>query len=179
MASSARKNSTACFATLKGPAVTEQRTVDPDHREPELTGEALVVAFTLAGERYGLRIEDVQEVQQIVALSGVRSGAAVVGMLDLRGEVIPALDVRTLVGLPAKPYSLQTPMLIARGPEGPVALLVDEVHGVVALSDEALQPAPSLHSMHEVLGGVARVEDGLISVVDLDLMLGQAKGADR
>lgn len=159
--------------------MTEQRTVDLDHHEPELAASALVVAFTLAGERYGLRIEDVQEIQQIVALSGVHSGGAVVGMLDLRGEVIPALDVRHLVGLPAQPYSLQTPMLIARGSEGPVALLVDEVHSVVAVPEDAMQPAPTLHAMRGILVGVARVEDGLITIVDLDLLLGHAKDVER
>lgn len=157
--------------------MTTHPTAEIDHAQPELrSGGELVVAFGLAGERYGLRIEDVQEVQQIVALAQVPAGGAVVGMLDLRGEVIPALDVRLLVGLPVLPYTLETPMLIARGADGPVALLVDEVHSVVAVSDDALQAPPALHTMRDVLVGVARVEDGLISVVDLGLLLEAAQG---
>lgn len=157
--------------------MTAQSTSDLAQTEPELrSGGDLVVAFGLAGERYGLRIDDVQEVQQIVALAQVPSGGAVVGMLDLRGEVIPALDVRLLVGLPPVPYTLETPMLIARSDDGPVALLVDEVHSVVAVPDDALQVPPALHTMRDVLVGVARVEDGLISVVDLDVLMSAARG---
>ncbi len=159
--------------------MVEQPTAELDRIRALSDSGMLVVTFALAGECYGLPIDDVQEVQQIVAFSQVPSGGAVVGMLDLRGEVIPAVDVRLLVGLPEVEYSLDTPMLIARTGEGPVALLVDEVRDVMSVPTHALQPAPSLHTMHDVLAGVARVDDGLVSVVDLELLLASAKGASH
>ena len=73
-----------------------------------------VVAFFLGGQRYALPIERVREIQQIVAFSEVPAGGAgVVGMVNLRGLVIPAIDMRRLVGLEPRAYTLETPMIIA------------------------------------------------------------------
>jgi len=154
--------------------------VTPTGTKPQATenGEGacvlvdMVVAFYLAGQRYGLPIERVQEIQQIVAFSEVPTGdGAVVGLVNLRGEVIPAVDVRRLVGLAPQEYSLDTPMVIARSREGLVALLVDEVQDVLSLPDDCLQDPPALHTMADRLIGVARMESSLVNVLDLDRLL--------
>lgn len=138
----------------------------------------LVVAFYLASQRYALPIERVQEIQQIVAFSEVpENDQAIVGMVNLRGEVIPAVDVRGLVGLPGQAYSLDTPMVIARGGKGLVALLVDEVQDVLNLPEGCLQEPPALHALADRMVGVARMDDGLVSVLDLDRLLASREGA--
>lgn len=132
----------------------------------------LVVGFYLAGQRYALPIDRVQEIQQIVAFSEVPAGSGgVVGMVNLRGEVIPAVDVRILVGLAPQEYSLETPMIIARAGGGLVALLVDEVQDVLSLPADCLQDPPALHTMADRMIGVARMDDGLVNVLDLDRLL--------
>jgi len=132
----------------------------------------MVVAFYLAGQRYALPIDRVQEIQQIVAFSEVPSGSGgVVGMVNLRGEVIPAVDVRLLVGLAPQAYSLDTPMIIARVGGGLVALLVDEVQDVLSLPADCFQPSPALHTMAYRMVGVARLDDCLVSVLDLDKLI--------
>jgi len=137
----------------------------------------LVVAFYLEGQRYAFPIDRVQEIQQIVAFSDVPVGSgAVVGMINLRGCVIPAVDVRMLVGLAPKEYSLETPMVIARMSGGLVALLVDEVQDVLSLSAGCLQEPPALHTLSEQMIGVARMDDGLVSVLDLDRLLALEHG---
>jgi len=133
--------------------------VTPTGTKPQATenGEGacvlvdMVVAFYLAGQRYGLPIERVQEIQQIVAFSEVPTGdGAVVGPQE---------------------YSLDTPMVIARSREGLVALLVDEVQDVLSLPDDCLQDPPALHTMADRLIGVARMESSLVNVLDLDRLL--------
>jgi len=132
-----------------------------------------IVAFFLGGQRYALPIERVQEIQQIVAFSEVpESRQSVVGMVNLRGEVIPAVDVRRLVGLPQQTYSLETPMIICRHGGQLVALLVDEVQDVLDLPIGCVQDAPSLNALSDKMIGVARLQDGLAYLLDLDRLLG-------
>jgi purine-binding chemotaxis protein CheW len=134
-----------------------------------------IVAFYLGEQRYALPIERVQEIQQIVAFTSVpESRQSVVGMINLRGDVIPAVDVRRLVGLPAQDYSLETPMIICRHEGQLVALLVDEVQDVLGLPVGCVQEAPALNALSSKMIGVARLDDGLAYLLDLDKLLGGA-----
>jgi purine-binding chemotaxis protein CheW len=132
-----------------------------------------VVAFYLGGQRYAIPIERVREIQQIVAFSEVPAGGTgIVGMVNLRGQVIPAVDMRRIVGLEGKDYSLQTPMIIAEINGETVAVLVDEVQDVFELPADCMQDAPALHQLASKMLGVARLSDGLVYVLDLDKLLG-------
>jgi len=144
--------------------------------QDDSVGECLfidrAVAFFLAGQRYALPIDRVNEIQQIVAFSDVPSGgSSVVGMVNLRGNVIPAIDLRRLVRLEAREYSLETPMIITWTRGQTVALIVDEVQDVLELPDGCLQAAPPLHALSSKMIGVCRMEDGLIYLLDVDLLL--------
>ncbi len=131
-----------------------------------------VVAFYLGGQRYALPIDRVQEIQQIVAFSEVPSGGTgVVGMINLRGNVIPAIDLRRIVGLAPQEYTLETPMIICRVRGQLLALVVDEVQDVIELPDGCLQAAPPMHALASKMIGVARLEDGLVYLLDLDQIL--------
>jgi purine-binding chemotaxis protein CheW len=130
------------------------------------------VAFFLDGQRYALPIDRVNEIQQIVAFSEVpRDVSAVVGMVNLRGRVIPAVDMRTLVGLPSEPYTLETPMIIVESRGQVVALVVDEVQDVLDLPFECMQEAPPLHALASRMLGVCRLPDGLLNLLDIDALL--------
>jgi purine-binding chemotaxis protein CheW len=135
------------------------------------------VAFFLAGQRYALPIERVQEIQQIVEFSDVPSGGTgVVGMVNLRGSVIPAIDMRRLVGLPTEEYTLETPMIICRYKGQVIALVVDEVQDVLELPEGCLQAAPPMHQLSSKMMGVARLDDGLVYLLDLEKLLAAAGG---
>jgi purine-binding chemotaxis protein CheW len=130
------------------------------------------VAFFLDGQRYALPIDRVNEIQQIVAFSEVpRDASAVVGMVNLRGQVIPAVDMRTLIGLPSRPYTLETPMIIVESKGQVVALVVDEVQDVLELPMECMQEAPPLHALASRMLGVCRLPDGLLNLLDIDSLL--------
>ncbi len=131
------------------------------------------VAFFLSDQRYALPIDRVQEIQQIVQFSEVPSGGqGVVGMVNLRGNVIPAVDMRQLVGLPRKEYTLETPMIICRVRGQLVALVVDEVLDVIELPPGCLQAAPPMHALASKMIGVCRMPDGLMYLLELELLLG-------
>lgn len=130
------------------------------------------VVFFLDGQRYGISLGSVQEIQQIVAFSDVPSrSVGVVGMVNMRGHVIPAVDMRQLVGLPRAEYTLETPMIICRMRGQLVALIVDEVQDVLDLPEGCLQAAPPMHDLSSKMVGVARMVDGLVYVLDVELLL--------
>jgi len=132
-----------------------------------------VVAFFLGGQRYALPIERVREIQQIVAFSEVPAGGTgVVGMVNLRGSVIPAVDLRLLVGMEPKEYTLETPMVITDVDGDAVAMIVDEVQDVFELPFGCVQDAPALHQLSSKMIGVARLDDGLVYILDIDRLLG-------
>jgi purine-binding chemotaxis protein CheW len=147
--------------------------VDQPDTAPTCSIIERVVAFHLGGQRYALPLERVREIQQIVAFSEVPSGGiGVVGMVNLRGQVIPAVDMRRLVGLEVREYTLETPMIIAEVHTELVAMIVDEVQDVFELPPDCLQDAPALHQLAAKMIGVARFDDGLIYILDLDKLLG-------
>lgn len=169
------------MAETAGPSVADAQTlVDP--AETHLLAEngtavcqvvGQVVVFLLAGQRYALPVDRVQEIQNIVAFSEVPAGgASVVGMVNLRGTVIPAIDLRVLVGLSAAEYTLDTPMMVCRVGDDLVVLLVDAVEDVVDLPAGCLQDSPAMHGLSSKMRGVARLDSGLVYVLDLDLLLG-------
>lgn len=139
-----------------------------------------VVEFALGDQRYALPIAVVQEIQQIVAFSEVPGGGmGVVGMINLRGEVIPAVDLRRVIGLPVAEYTLDTPMIVCRVQGKLVALVVDSVEDVVELPEDCVQPAPPVHALASKMLGVARLSDGLVYVLDLEPLLGSVIGGGR
>lgn len=160
-------------ASLDADAADAADAVDSADAADAQTGDTVerVVAFMLDGQRYALPIERVREIQQIVAFSDVPTGGAgVVGMVNLRGQVIPAVDMRKLLGLQPREYNLETPMVIAETRGKLVAMLADEVNDVFELPLGCMQDAPTLHQLASKMIGVARLEDGLVYVLDLDLL---------
>jgi purine-binding chemotaxis protein CheW len=136
------------------------------------TGRA--VAFFLGGQRYALPIDRVQEIQQIVAFAEVPgAGSSVVGMVNLRGRVIPVVDLRRLLAMTVQDFTLDTPMIICRIREQLVALVADEVQDVIELPGGCLQDPPAMHALASKMLGVARMDDGLIYLLDIDQLLGE------
>ena len=170
---------TASMAEYSAPAPASAA---PAAEEPASVSADIVraVAFFLGGQRYALPIERVNEIQQIVAFSDTpRDGSAVVGMVNLRGRVIPAVDMRRLVGLPEEPYTLETPMIIVVAEGQTIALIVDEVQDVLELPPDCMQEVPSLHALASRMLGVCRLPDGLLNLLDIDrLFTGGAIGED-
>ncbi|MDY0087324.1 MAG: chemotaxis protein CheW [Coriobacteriia bacterium] len=131
-----------------------------------------VVTFHADAQVYALPVDRVREIQQIVAFAEVPdAGDGICGMIDVRGEIVPVVDGRTLLGLPPAAYTVDTPMIVMLGPEGPVALVVDEVDAILDLSVDLAEPAPTLHPLASKILGVHHQEGRLVSVLDVDALL--------
>jgi purine-binding chemotaxis protein CheW len=131
-----------------------------------------MIAFHLGGQRYGVPLESVQEIQQIVAFSEIpAAGGSVVGMVNLRGSVIPAIDMRFLIGLAPEEYTLETPMIICRAHGQLVALIVDEVEDVLTMPAGCLHPPPAMHNLSSKMIGVCRMEADLVYLLEVESLV--------
>lgn len=84
------------------------------------------LVFEVGGRRYGLAAFEVVELVRVVAVVPLPAAPGwVEGVVNLRGRVVPVLDLRDRLGLPAKGVELSDQLLVARGREFPVALRID------------------------------------------------------
>lgn len=133
---------------------------------------ATAVTFRIDGQRYALPLDRVREIQKIVAFAEMPDESAmIVGMVDVRGEVLPVADARLLLGLHPEPYTLETPMIFVTSATGPVALIVDAVENVVEMSGEATTAVPAAHSLASRMLGAHRVDGDLVFLLDADALL--------
>lgn len=130
-----------------------------------MTMRALV--FNAAGLRYALPIEAVREVQRIVAFCPVPgANGGLIGMFELRGEVVAAIDFGEMVGLGTTERDLDTPMVVMQSGTHRAALVVDEVEDVVEMDDRAMRAVPGLHPLAERALGMFNDDGGLLTVLD-------------
>lgn len=100
-----------------------------------------LLTFTVAGQWCALPVANIVRIIDMVALTPLPGvSAAIVGLINVQGKVVPALDLRLRFGLPRQPYTLQTPMIIINTPHpGRVlALIVDRVGEVVEVPADQL-----------------------------------------
>jgi len=134
------------------------------------------LTFRLGGGEYALAVADVREVLSMVALAQVPEAPPwLVGMLNLRGWVVPVLDLRLRLGLPARPIGLDTPVIVAQCVNRPVGLIVDEVTEVLTLAADALSAPDALAGEAHPILAVARTADRLILLLDLQRICASAQ----
>jgi purine-binding chemotaxis protein CheW len=137
----------------------------------------MIVPFRLDGQRYGAPITLVREVGYMQAATRLPlTPDWVEGVIDLRGEVLPVINLRRRLGMPekAKVAGEETRLMVLASGERSVALIVDEVDTVTTLTEEQIgQPDPQLlPGAEEYLTGVARTDGGLILLIDLVRLIG-------
>lgn len=126
--------------------------------------------FWAAGLYFGISVGDVQEVMRAQDMTHVpRAHPAVRGLLNLRGEIVTAIDLRHRLGLRAAGQDDDPSMNVVVRSRGEVAsLLVDDIDEVVDTSDRPVEVVPSTipDSVREVLAGVIPLPDRLLLVLD-------------
>jgi len=129
--------------------------------------------FHLGDLFMGVDVRHVQEVLRYQKMTRVPLAAAVVeGLINLRGQIVTAIDLRRRIGLPDRPGG-QLPMnVVVRDGDGIVSLLVDEIGDVLDVEEDEIQPAPStLHGMaRDMIHGVFKLEARLLLLLDIEQM---------
>jgi purine-binding chemotaxis protein CheW len=138
-----------------------------------MPGPRLLCTFQVEDLYLGLDIASVQEVLRGQAVTRLPLATeAVRGIINLRGRIIPAIDLRCCLELEAAPEGAIPASLVVRAPEA-VSLLVDDVEDVVEIAEEALEPIPETMraGTREVLRGVVQRPGRLLLELDLGRIL--------
>ena len=128
------------------------------------------LAFALAGQRYALPLESVSRIVRAAAVTPLPLAPdPVAGALDVAGHVIPVYDVRRRFCLPRRPVGVDDHFVLARTAQRDMALIVDQVLGLIEARTMNEGGALAPHLRH--LLGVLSLPDGLVLIHDLDRFL--------
>lgn len=133
--------------------------------------EQLFTTFVLDGDLYGVDAREVQEVIRYQTMTEVPlAPAEVSGLINLRGQVVVAIDLRERLGLPPRPEG-QLPMnVVVRTEDGALSFLVDEIGDVLHVDDSALAETPPtlVADGREFIAGVYTLENELLLALDVE-----------
>jgi purine-binding chemotaxis protein CheW len=137
-------------------------------RTSPTTTPAQWLVFRLQGHDYALSIGEVIEVLRMVALTPMpESPAWLAGVVNLRGRIIPVIDLRRRLGLPSEAPGLSTPIIVTQTGGRPVGLIADSVSEVLALSADTMEQPDALTGNSRAVAAMARAGERLILALDL------------
>lgn len=137
------------------------------------------LTFVLADESYGIEILRVQEIVGLLPVTRVpRMPASIAGVVNLRGRVIPVVDLRLAFGMPAAPRTDVSCIIVVRVVSSTVGdrilgVIVDEVSDVVAFTTDRIEETPEFGSEIDTsfIRGVGRIESRVVLLLDIDKAL--------
>lgn len=133
------------------------------------------VTFRLDRQWLGIPVVLIQEVLTGQTVTPVPlSSSEVEGFLNLRGQIVTAVDLRSVLGLPARDQGLACMNVVVRQDDELFSLIVDEVGDVLEVGEGSVEPTPkTLDAVWKTCSrGVVRMESGLLVVLDVDTVLG-------
>ena len=138
----------------------------------EATREVLV--FVLGSEEYGVDILKVQEIRGYEKVTPIPSAPDYLkGVVNLRGIIVPVIDLRVKFGMANPAYDAFTVVVILRIAERVIGIVVDGVSDVIRLAPGDVKAAPQLGSMVDAsyLAGLATRDERMILLVDIEKLL--------
>lgn len=132
------------------------------------------VTFRLENEKYGINVMQVQEVLRVTEIAPVPGAPDyVLGIINLRGNVVTVIDTRKRFGLQSKDVDDATRIVIIEADEQVVGILVDSVAEVVDLRISEIESAPNVGTEESAkfIQGVASQEGELLIIIDLNRLL--------
>ncbi len=137
---------------------------------------AQLIVFHVGEEAFGIPIEEVREIIQIGQVTPIPDSPDFVkGIINVRGDIIPTIDLGTTFYLPKKEGVLPRHIVITRKEPNIFGLMVDEVSEVLRIPKKEIKPPPKLlTTIHEeYVTGVVTNKDQLIIILDLDAVLSE------
>jgi purine-binding chemotaxis protein CheW len=145
-------------------------------QEPKSRGGAVVdvkqlISFTIGTEEYGLDLLRVREVIRIRPVTWLpKAPSCVKGIINLRGDIIPIVDLRDRFGLTAVDHTAVTRVIVAEVQGQPVGMVVDSASQVVRVPADQFDPPPPLTGevSRDFITAVGKLDDRLIIMIDVD-----------
>ena len=138
-----------------------------------------VVAFKLRDEEYGVSILNVQEIRNLTDITRVPFAADFIkGVINLRGSVLPVIDLKQRLGLAETPYTDNTRIVTVNIDDLHVGMLVDAVTEVLTINEKPIDTKKAINyrSGSRFLSGIGNVDGRLIIMLNLEEIIGNTDG---
>lgn len=129
-----------------------------------------LVTFEVGGEEFAVDILSVQEINRMMDLTRVpQAPPEVEGVINLRGKIIPVLDLRKRFGMDTGERSEQNRIVVVEINKRVLGFIVDRVHEVLRIDGSIVEPAPDMVSSidSDFIAGVGKLDDRLLILLDL------------
>jgi purine-binding chemotaxis protein CheW len=136
--------------------------------------EQQIVVFELANEHYGLDISAVEGIIKMQSITKMPQAPHFVeGITNLRGAVVPVIDLRRRFGLQSTEWTKDTRIVVVYMNKLKVGMIVDGVSQVLRIQDEQIEPPPPMvtNSNSALNKGIAKLEERLVILLDLSKIL--------
>ena len=128
-----------------------------------------LVVFRIEKSEYALPVGNVGEILRMVAIAPVPEAPSwLPGVINLRGKVIPVIDLRVRLGLASKPVGINTPIVVAEHEGQMVGLIADSVTELLTVPLESVEPPDARVGTTNAVEAVARAGERLILIFDLE-----------
>jgi len=145
-------------------------TMERPHYSGQGTAQNQYVSFLIANQLLGVPVDIVQEVLNPQAIAKTpKARPEIAGLLNLRGQIVTAVDLRKCLGLPPNAPDKPSMNVVLRHKGESYSLLVDEVGDVINVSNEQFEPPPVTLDSHwkSLVSGVFRLEERLFVVLNV------------
>jgi purine-binding chemotaxis protein CheW len=140
--------------------------------------ELKVIVFALADEEYGVEVEKVKTIERMMPMTRVpKTYSFVKGVINLRGVVVPVIDLRGRFGLPEQDYTDNSRIVIIAVNDMEVGLIVDSANDVIDVDSDSIQDPPEIVGgvRAKYLQGVAKLGERLLVLLNLQEVLNKGE----
>jgi purine-binding chemotaxis protein CheW len=137
-------------------------------------GAIEALSFTLGKEEYGINILKVQEIRGYDAVTQIANAPdCIKGVINLRGTIVPIIDMRIRFNLGTPTYDQFTVVIILNIGDRVMGMVVDSVSDVITLKPEQIKPAPDMGSALQTdhLIGLGTIDERMVILVDIDRLM--------
>ena len=141
-----------------------------------LAKEGKYLTFTLGKEDYGLEILKVREIIGLMNITSLpKMPVFMRGIINLRGKIIPVIDLRLKFGMPSIEMSAEACIIVINLNEKLIGIIIDKVNEVLDIKQENIEPAPNLVSdVHtDYILGIGKVHDSAKILLNINRVLGE------
>lgn len=138
------------------------------------SNERQLILFTLGKGNYGIPIENVFEIKKMGEITVVpKAPKYIEGVINLRGNVIPVIDLRKRFGMEKIEYTKKTKTIIVEVKKRQFGLIVDSVAEVVTLNNSQIEPSlPTVSGLKaEFINGIGKLDEKLVIILDISRIL--------
>lgn len=160
------------MSDLKKQNIVEDFDFDDD--ESEDTQEGKYLSFRIGQEVYGIKIRHVTEIVGIQRITEVPDMPCYVkGVINLRGNVIPVVDVRLRFNMQPRDYDDRTCVIVVNVNESPIGLVVDTVKEVISIQPQMISPPPAVSQseINRYIQGIGRFDSEVIILLTMEEFL--------